>query len=107
MSRVTSRRMPPASGPTSSNDCGRTTPPVTTIFILERTSSSFAMFSALVTTVSCAPSGVAPSSGRIASARATSVVVVPPLIATTMPGDTSAAAAAPMRCFSAECLAVL
>ena len=65
------------------------------------------MFSALVTTVSCVPSGVLPRSGRTARARATSVVVVPPLSPTTMPGATSAAAAVPIRCFSAECLAVL
>jgi len=106
-SSVTSRSSAPPSGPTSSNDFGRTTPPATTTFIRERTSSSLAMFSALVTTVSWAPSALVLRSGRTASARATSVLVVPPLRPTTVPGDTSAAAAAPIRCFSAECFAVL
>ena len=65
------------------------------------------MFRAFVTTVSWASSTPPVSSGRTASARATSVVVVPPFKATTMPGETRAAAAAPMRCFSGACLAVL
>ena len=90
MSRVTSLSSAPPSGPTSSNDCGRTTPPATTIFIRERTSSSLAMFSALVTTVSWAPSPLVFRSGRTARARATSVIVVPPLRPTTVPGDDQA-----------------
>ena len=89
MSRVSSRRMPVASGPTSSYDWGRITPPVTTIFMRDRTTSSLAMLSALVTMVSCGPSAPTPDrSGRAASARATSVVVVPPVSPTTMAGAT-------------------
>ena len=62
------------------------------------------MFIALVTTVMPVPSC---RSGRVARARATSLVVVPPFSATVAPGATRAAAARPMRCFSGACLAVL
>ncbi len=103
---VISSRMRLASGPLSSNDCGRATPPVTTIFTCGRTASSLAMLSALVTTVS--PGSSDPfSSGRTASARAISVVVVPPFSPTTPPRATSAAAPRPIRTFSGACRAVL
>ena len=58
------------------------------------------MFSALVTTVTVGSVPPCPRPGRVASARATSVVVVPPLRPTTWPGRTRLAASAPMRCFS-------
>ncbi len=63
------------------------------------------MFSALVTTVSAGePEARSP---RTASARATSVVVVPPVSPTASPGETSAATALAMRSFSEACRAVL
>ena len=49
------------------------------------------MLSALVTTV---------TSWRVASARATSVVVVPPVSPTEVPSATSSPAARAIRCFS-------
>ncbi len=81
---------------------------MTTIFMRDRTISSLAILSALVTTVSWGPSALVPErSGREASARATSVVVVPPVSPTTMAGSTRPAAAVPIRCFSGACLADL
>ena len=71
-----------------------------------RTASSVAMFSALVTTV-ITGGGPAVRSDRVASARATSVVVVPPFSPATSPGRTSPAATAAMRCFSVGCRSVL
>ena len=61
-----------ASGPTSSNDAARATPPVTTRLMSERTASSAAMLIAFVTIV---------RSLRCSSARPTSVVVEPPVSA--------------------------
>ena len=51
-SRVICASTSVASGPVSSYEAGRATPPVTTSFTWRRTTSSLAMFSALVTTVS-------------------------------------------------------
>ncbi len=65
------------------------------------------MFSAFVTIVRPVEPGVATRSVRVASARATSVIVVPPLSAMTCPGPTRPAAAVPMRCFSSTWRAVL
>ena len=65
-----------------------------------RTASSVAMLSALVTTVTAGEAEPAFRSARVASARATSVVVVPPLSPAIWPVRTSPAAAAAMRCFS-------
>ncbi len=96
---------PSASGPTSSNDWGRATPPVTTILNWGRTASSPAMFSAFVTIVSAGVPVV--RSPRAVSARATSVVVVPPVRPTASPGVTSSATALAMRCFSEARRAVL
>ena len=64
---------------------------MTISFRFGRTASSTAMLSALVTTV---------RSWRVASARATSVVVVPPVSPTDVPSSTSSAAARAIRCFS-------
>ncbi len=64
--------------PVSSYDCGRATPPVTTILMCCRTASSVAMFSAFVTTVSAGAPVTVARSARTARALATSVVVVPP-----------------------------
>ena len=58
------------------------------------------MFSALVTTVTAGGGPAELRSDRVASARATSVVVVPPFSPTTWPARTMPAASAPMRCFS-------
>ena len=79
-----------ASGPTSSYDSGRATPPVTTSFRLGRTASSDAMLSELVTTV---------RPRRSDSARAASVVVVPPVMPTAAPSGTRSAAARAIRAF--------
>ena len=65
------------------------------------------MFIALVTTVTAGAPVPSCRSGRVARARATSLVVVPPFSATDAPGASRAAAARPMRCFSGACLAVL
>lgn len=93
------------SGPTSSYEFGRATPPVTTIFTWGRTASSLAMLIALVTTVSAIPPPA--GSGRTASSLATSEVVVPPLIPTVEPEGISSAAAFAMRCFSSALRAAL
>jgi hypothetical protein len=68
-----------------------------------RTASSVAMFRAFVTTVSTGHGAPAFRPGRVASARATSVVVVPPFSPATWPGLTSPAASAAMRCFWLGC----
>ena len=65
------------------------------------------MFSALVTMVSAGDGAPEFRSARTASARATSVVVVPPLRPTIWPGSTSPAATAAIRCFSVGCRSVL
>ncbi|CAM5277064.1 hypothetical protein SPURM210S_02850 [Streptomyces purpurascens] len=96
---------PSASGPTSSYDWARATPPVSTILNWGRTASSLAMFSAFVTMVSAGDPDV--RSPRTARARATSVVVVPPVSPTASPGTTRSATAFAMRCFSEACRAVL
>ena len=66
-------------------------PPTTTSRTFGRAINSAAMLSALVTTV---------RSRRSASALATSVVVVPPVMPTTSPSATSLAAASPIARFS-------
>lgn len=65
------------------------------------------MFSALVTTVSEGPAPSVLSSGLMASARATAVVVVPPFRPTTAPAFTRPAAASAIRSFSGALRAAL
>src|SRR5580704_15461590 len=91
-SRVSSARTREANGPISSYDWPRVTPPVTTILMCCLTASSLAMFIAFVTTVTAGAAVPSARSGRVARARATSLVVVPPFSATAAPGSTSAAA---------------
>ena len=93
----------------SSKDCGRSTPPMTTIFIRGRTASSLAMLRALVTTVSAASDERwSPlRSTRVAISRATSVFVVPPFRPITDPVSTNWAAAAAIRRFWSGCRLLL
>jgi hypothetical protein len=74
--------------------------------------SSLAMLSAFVTTVTGPPAPlpgvtVAGAPPRLTRARATSIVVVPPLSATVASGPMRAAAARPMRRFSGALREVL
>ena len=60
-----------------------------------------------MTTVTAGRSSLAVISGRVASCRATALVVVPPLKPTTVPGATSPAAATAICCLARSCEAVL
>ena len=72
-----------------------------------RSTISVAMLRALVTTVTAGRSPLAAISGRLASWRATALVVVPPLRPTTVPGSTRSAAATAICCLAPSCEALL
>src|SRR5512138_605482 len=88
-----------ASGPESSYDSGRATPPSDTHRMKGRSTISVAMLSALVTTVIAGRSDDVARSDRAASRRAVALVVVPPLKPTTDPSTARSAAAAATRSF--------